>query len=107
MSDVSRCWPSRISSSRARRARRQVDALDRTHLEARLSAGLEQHHGADRERPCDADQQRPDVLVIPDPAALEVGQLELSFDDSSRSVLSWVFVESNVDMNIPVQGCGN
>lgn len=63
------------------RAGRKVDAFDWSHLEPRLPARLEKHHGADRKRPRDADQQRLNVLVVPDPPALEVRQLELALHD--------------------------
>ena len=56
-------------------------ALHRAYLEACLPARLQQHHRADGERAGDAHQERPDVLVVPDPAPLEVGQLDFPGDD--------------------------
>src|SRR6185295_4474654 len=56
---------------------RQLDALHRPRLKSGgIPTGLHQHHHADGERLRDARHQRSDVLVVPDPRPLEVGQLD-------------------------------
>src|SRR5690606_25934730 len=63
-------------------------AGERARLEADvLSAGLEQHHGADGKRDRYARQEAADALVVPDPAALEIGQLEQAFLGTKKELL--------------------
>src|SRR6185436_8893948 len=61
-------------------ASERLDAMRSKLHESRELLGR-MHHGADRKRPRDADQQRLNVLVVPDPPTLEVRQLELALHD--------------------------
>lgn len=46
-----------------------------------VPSSLEQHHGADRVGQRHAREEGADVVVVPDPGALEVGELELALVD--------------------------
>ena len=63
-----------------------------------LASGFEEHYSPDGEGSGDADDQRADVLVIGNPAALEIKQLEFAGDNVIEEFLSLVFVESKVVM---------
>jgi hypothetical protein len=95
--------------------------LDRPNLEPRAAAGLEQHHRADREGAGDAHEEGLDVLVVPDPSALEVWQLELPLHDLGQKVaqeglgrierghghrLRWVFPVYRIDVRGKRTGAG-
>ena len=83
--EVRRCWPSNT----------RVLAWARAAAARRRTAGLERHatglQGTSRRRwgtTGQARDQRADVVVIPDPAALEVGQLNLPAAMPSRTSFS-------------------
>jgi hypothetical protein len=52
-----------------------------------IAAGLGQHDSATWERPFDSDEQRPDVLVIPNPASLKIRKLKFALYDLGRGAL--------------------
>jgi hypothetical protein len=59
----------------------RVDPFDRSDLESGCTAGFKQHNAADWKCSRDADKQRLDVLVVPYPPTLEIGQLDFSLND--------------------------
>lgn len=56
-------------------ARRRGGALYRAPLETDVTAGLQQHEGADRVSTRDRGEQTDDVVIRPHPAALKLRQL--------------------------------
>ena len=62
-------------------------ALDSAGLEPDVSAGGEGHDGTDGEHPGDAGQKSTDAVVFPDPASLEVWELDFGGLDVVEQVL--------------------
>src|SRR5690606_8575107 len=52
-----------------------------------LTAGLEEHDGANREGDRHAREQTLDAVVVPNPAALEIGELELAAVGAHKQLL--------------------
>lgn len=70
-----------------------------------LASGLQQHHSADWERYGDTGQEALDPVVVPNPAALEVWELEFalvrSVEQPLQGCLSAVEAGSNHDLLAP------
>jgi hypothetical protein len=80
----------------------EIQALDQPRLEPDVGvSGLEHHHRPDRERQRNARQQTWDMIIIPDPPALEVGKLGFPLFDALKEVVEALLWYSQTSSSIP------
>ena len=62
------------------------DLFDRANLKFHVTACFEEHNGSDRKGSGDANEQALNVVIVPNPATLEVGELDFAVGDIGEDI---------------------